>query len=411
MMSARVRWGVALWVSCVGCARTVSVEDAGAPADAISDRPFIEDATGPDVSACRCPGPCADGRCLRAVAIAASISHSCALLDDGTMRCWGDNYFHQIGDGTRAPAMRPVEPRGLRDVRAISVGDAHTCAALGDGSVWCWGGDATDGLETRFGNGLVPTRLVGVTSAIALSSGSLHHCALRSDGSVWCWGGSAFGEAGTLPVEGSTSLRALELSDVVEVRCALALTCARVGGAVRCAGRGAHGQIGDGATTDARELRLVFAESAVEISARVQSACARLADGSVRCWGWNERGMLGDGTMIDRSTPVVVRGVRDATAIAVGRYHGCAIVRDGTVRCWGANDSGQRGTGAASPEDNLRDATTVVGLSGATAIAAGWDHTCALRDDGSVWCWGQGEGGQLGDGAAVSRAAPVAVRW
>ena len=145
------------WVS-AGCTKTLAppadaaIVDVAAP-DATAAHGAAQDAPIPDADACRCPGPCDGGRCLRAVALTAGDRHTCALLDDQSVRCWGDNSLAQIGAGAGAAPSRPTAPRGLHDVRALAAGDVHTCAARADGSVWCWGigqsGQSGDGARVR----------------------------------------------------------------------------------------------------------------------------------------------------------------------------------------------------------------------------------------------------------------------
>ncbi|MDQ3036594.1 MAG: hypothetical protein M3Y87_29650 [Myxococcota bacterium] len=114
-------------------------------------------------------------------------------------------------------------------------------------------------------------------------------------------------------------------------------------------------------------------------------ACARLVSGRVACWGWNFVGQLGDGTRDDARAPVLVDGIGDATAIAVGMHHSCALHADGTVSCWGYNLAGQLGDGS---DVTRARPVRVVGVTDAVAIAAGEMHGCAVRVDGRLVCWG-----------------------
>jgi alpha-tubulin suppressor-like RCC1 family protein len=137
------------------------------------------------------------------------------------------------------------------------------------------------------------------------------------------------------------------------------------------------------------------------VSVGYYSACAITATYGVRCWGY----LSGDGTREERALPVEVVGLqRDATSVAAGRDFACASIADGTVRCWGDdNRSGQLGN--ASREKRLVP-IEVAGLSGVVAVAAGWQHACAMTNEGGVKCWGENENGQLGDGTTTSRSDP-----
>ncbi len=135
--------------------------------------------------------------------------------------------------------------------------------------------------------------------------------------------------------------------------------------------------------------------------------CALRNDGTVYCWGDNWEGQLGDGTTaLSRPTPVAVAGLTGATALAAGGSHTCALQSDGTVACWGDNYYGQLGDGTTTSRPTP---VAVAGLSGATALAVGGSHTCALRNDGTVACWGANYYGQLGDGTFTDRLTPTAV--
>src|SRR5207247_9206213 len=135
--------------------------------------------------------------------------------------------------------------------------------------------------------------------------------------------------------------------------------------------------------------------------------CALLGDGTVQCWGVGDSGQRGDGTFNNISTvPVAVVGMggaghlTNAVAVAARGYHSCALLGDGTVRCWGRNQDGQLGDGTvADPATGPPGSSTPVqvsGITGAAAVIAGGYHTCALFADGTAWCWGRGDDGQLG---------------
>jgi len=182
-------------------------------------------------------------------------------------------------------------------------------------------------------------------------------------------------------------------------------------GAAVCWGANGSGQLGNGSNADSAVPVPVSGLGAgvAAISAGADHTCALVAvDGgtSVQCWGRNDHGQLGDGTTTDRSVAVSIVGLpTGATVIAAGALHTCAVA-GGSAWCWGDGSDGQLGNGAA------QDASTPVavsGLSGVRTVAAGGAHTCAVTLSGSVSCWGLGSSGQLGVGSTTGSPSPVAI--
>lgn len=354
-------------------------------------------------------GPCSDGRCVNpAVQLALGGHHSCALLADHTVVCWGENNYGQLGDGTTTVHRRPAPVPGLTDVSEIAAGESSTCARVDDGSVLCWGGNQ----QGQLGDGttdtrLLPTPVMGLTNAVQLSMGSLHTCARLVDSSVVCWGYNASGQLG----DGTTTRRTLPtrmvgVDDAVEVQVGYSHSCLRRrGGGVLCTGFGGQGQRGDGTTNNSLVPTPVSSlTDAVQIAAGHDHACARLSGGGLSCWGYNGNGRLGDGSLVDRLVPTLIPdlGVED---VAAEGGHSC--VR--TVRsalCWGSNQMGQLGDGTTV---DRHVPTAVTGIDSALEIVPGHFHTCARLGGGSVVCWGLNTSGQLGDGTTTNRSLPTLV--
>ncbi len=148
--------------------------------------------------------------------------------------------------------------------------------------------------------------------------------------------------------------------------------------------------------------------------------CARFTDQQVRCWGQDTNGELGDGTTKTAYTTITNPGafkaelainLTNVAQLAAGNSFTCALLTDGTVSCWGMNNSAQIGTGAFS--SNVSTPTPVAGLSGVTSITSGMEHTCALKSDGTVWCWGEASNGQIGDGVghSLTSTQPGVSTW
>jgi alpha-tubulin suppressor-like RCC1 family protein len=214
---------------------------------------------------------------------------------------------------------------------------------------------------------------------------------------------------GVAPPGGSSPL---DRSTRVALSAGFQHACALDGGRVRCWGSNTAGQLGDG-TTDTRTTPVLVdgIDDAVEVAVGGNVSCARKSSGAVWCWGDNRFGQLGVGAPASSPRPREVRGV-NARSLVVGATRTCAIAKDGSVTCWGPlTDRVVVFANAACADTATCDATPrrVPGLSNVVQISIGWRSTCALTDDGSVWCWGHNERGQLGDGTRIDRDTPARI--
>lgn len=374
--------------------------------------------------------------------VAVGGNHICVLPGDGTVLCWGDNTFGQVGKGEFTD---PSLPAGDVLVQQTVVADA--AGAGGENCV-----DVTaDGAVLRCHGS---NSLTGVT---AIAAGSSHTCALLSDSTVKCWGSNAPIDGGQFSPslsggelgDGTTIARPVPvqviaghgqttpLSGVLALSAAAGYTCALLeDGTAKCWGN-APQAISTAPITVMADATNPLAQIA-SISTGDRNACAALVDGSVVCWG---DGLLGDqlsDTQRDGSLPVTVTvaGAPTTTlggiaALALGHTvfngpngfaqgHSCALNTSGEVLCWGWNDVSQLGNGfnmVTGGFDSQRDyAVPVIDapgsadpLRGVTAIAAGGYSTCALIDDGSVKCWGLGFGGDSFEGAGAPVPLEIAA--
>ncbi|HMQ24886.1 MAG TPA: carboxypeptidase regulatory-like domain-containing protein [Acidimicrobiales bacterium] len=395
--------------------------------------------------------------------LASGDTHTCAVLDDRTLKCWGDNGSGQLGLGDTADRgdgpgemgdSLPAIALGTgRSVTAVAAGAAHTCALLDNTAVKCWGNNAAGqlghGNTTTRGDGagemgdtLITTSVGTGRTPMAIDAGGSSSCVRLDDTRIKCWGDNGSGQLGL----GDTADRgdtggemgdALPPVDLAARRAVLDIdagdtTCALLdGGLVRCWGNNAAGQLGQGDTAHRGDapgevgdalpaVPLGSGERARQISASDTHACALLTDGRVKCWGDNATGQLGLGDTANRgdgpgemgdALPAVDLGTgRTATVVSVGNEHSCAVLDNGQVKCWGENTFGQLGLGdtviRGDAAGEMGDALPAVDLGTgrtATTVVAGNINTCAILDDASLKCWGFNGNGRLGLGDTANR--------
>ena len=359
-----------------------------------------------------CGWDCEASGCNDAVGVGVGERHACAIRTDQTVVCWGLNLYGALGNGTGTNSESPVVVETLRNARAVAGGLEHTCALVGDGTVRCWGANAVQQCDRERDNAiLTPHTVLSVNDAVALATGAEHTCVARASGHVDCWGNNEVGQLGrgTETIGRNSRQRVMGISNAVDVAAGHLHTCAALSdGTVACWGANSYGQLGDGTTMPRSTPRVVSGlDDAVAVAAGDRHSCALKSDGSVWCWGDNAFGQLGNGMTGLSTSPVRVRDLSDVADVvsgpATGR-HSCALRRDGELWCWGNNASGQIGDGTM----DVRLIPVRV-ASNVASVAVGGGSTCATRTDGSPVCWGRNDQGQLGDGTLAPRAVPTPI--
>jgi len=344
-------------------------------------------------------------------------AHTCAVLTNGTVKCWGQNAQGQLGDGTTTNRNKAsLLVSGLSSVASVATGNNHSCALITNGTMKCWGwnGHGQIGDNSLGTNRLTPVTASSLSGVSSISLRSASSCVKLSNGTAKCWGYNADGQVGdgTSGTARAVPTLVAGLSGVSSVSASGAHTCSKLtNGSVKCWGRNDHGQIGDGTSgADKLSPSSVLGLTGVgSISMGASHSCAVLTSGSVKCWGYNWYGQVGDGTSgTDRLTPVSVTGLSAVSQLSSGNGHSCAMLSNGTLKCWGRNDSGQLGNDTAAHQSSPVD---VIGLPNVNEVTTGDQHSCARQTDGTVHCWGNNGYGQVGSNTADTKhLTPIKVQ-
>ncbi len=370
----------------------------------------------------------------KVIQLASGEYHTCALLNNGQVRCWGSNEFGQLGHeniipiGNKASPYNYIFQAGSVDLGGaaveIAAGKNHTCALLDSGHVRCWGanqqGQAGYSIFTNLGDeiGETPALLGDVPlpgHVIHISAGYYNTCALLMNGEVHCWGSFGTGNNGYVSPVNSPNLGIN--GTVLSLASGFKHTCALLdNGAVKCwSGDGTLaegpllGELGYNNKSDVGPkdaANVLIGGNAVQLSSKRNHTCALLDNKKVRCWGANFMGQLGQGITAnvgDGIGPSIIKigDVKineDVKRIDVGVHHSCAVLTTGDVRCWGRGAEGQLGYGGDDEKigDNEFPSTiSTVDLGGkAVATSLGLYTSCALLESGQVRCWGLGADGR-----------------
>jgi alpha-tubulin suppressor-like RCC1 family protein len=298
--------------------------------------------------------------------------HACAIINDGSARCWGAGQFGKIGDGTGdnkqspSPVAFSQKFASNTTATAISAGDQHTCAILNYGNVSCWGRGAGSAIGIPLNNNdqnfPQPTNSLGVgRTALNISLGYQFACAILDNGLVSCWGGGGDGQMGngnnaeSNPIPTPTSSLGANRT-AVAIASGTTHTCVILdNGSVSCWGQNSYGALGRGteggySSNPALTNSLGPNRTAVSISAGYANTCVVLDNGEAKCWGYNGAGQLGDGTTTSQYSPTTVLMSSELrfSSIDISSGHNCAVFENGHATCWGYNTYGQYGDGSLS---------------------------------------------------------------
>lgn len=384
-----------------------------------------------------------------ATQVAAGRSHSCALIDDGTVRCWGLNDKGQLGDGTLNDSNEPGpvmidKDSPLTGATSVATSENHTCARVEEiingqktDTVRCWGDNSFGQLGQSKQTKPISTWAIHplngmgqpLSSVVRLATGASHTCVIVAS-QVRCWGKNDKGQLGYGDTIDRTNWGTTipKLDGVQLVSAGREHTCALVYGDIRCWGDNTRQQLGidkisqSYSPADPVTFPLGFSYAKGSLTAGAEHTCVLLfpdpsaSDGGVWCWGSNSQAQLGQPRtkLASSKDPLFVEDIIPAArSVEAGQAHTCTQsgppISGGPVRCWGSNINGQLG----GPPTEISSARPLLvpGISTAKSVVAGGSHSCALLNNGAVWCWGKNDQGQLGNGTTGGDSpTPVQVR-
>jgi len=352
-----------------------------------------------------------------------------------------------VSGSASVTVMAPLPTVSFATIEAAAY---HTCGRTAAGAAYCWGDNqgAQLGIGAPSNGATTPQPVSGGLTFASVSVGGVHACGLTAGGAAYCWGLDLYGGLGTGAAgpESCTSSQYPCSSAPLSVAGGLTFsslsagwgpTCAlTANGTAYCWGDNLDGALGVGADTSSVQscsvgpcsytpLAVAGGLAFTTLGAGNFHACGLITSGAAYCWGDNSTGELGIGVTAAPDTcatghgpcsrtPVAVAGGLTFTTLNVGTQHTCARATDGSWYCWGLNNYGQLGTGATGPETcagaacSSRPVAVSAGIN-LTAVVAGRRHSCGVTSAGTAYCWGENVSGQLGDGTTTNSLTPVAV--
>ncbi len=297
------------------------------------------------------------------IQVSGGYSHSAVIRSDESLWVWGQGIYGLLGNNSEVDRSTPVTTfAGGNDWKQVSCGTNHTTAIKNDGSLWIWGYNSSGqlGINNTVTRSTPVTTFAGGTNWKQVSGGSSHTAAIKTDGSLWIWG------------------------------------------------QGANAELGNNATTNRSTPVTTFAggNNWKQVSCGTNYTAAIKTDGSLWTWGFGTSGQLGNNDTTNRSTPVTTfAGGTNWKQVFCGTNHTAAIKTDGTLWLWGAGSTGRLGN-----NDTTNRSTPVTTFTGGTnwkQVSGGASHTAAIKTDGTLWVWGRGTQGQLGNNTTTARSTPV----
>jgi alpha-tubulin suppressor-like RCC1 family protein len=347
--------------------------------------------------------------------VATSNRTTCGITTSNKLKCWGDNNYGQIGDGTTTDKSSPVPIDTNTDYIRVSLGSAKYgttgCGITTTGILKCWGASFTGALGVVLDRTSTSESLPKVVDAnesyMRVDVGEHHTCGITQNNVLKCWGTNTYGQLGILPsIIIPTAVNNNLYSKIATGR---KHTCAiTTSGVMQCMGDNYYGQLGNQNSSD--DLKTPVAADSSETYSKVAvtdySTCGITNLGVLKCWGRNNYGQITGGT-ISSLLPVVVSAGTTFTEVTAGDLHACAITTSGALFCWGDNNYYQLG------DSNTALKSTPFRVDGTelySKVSSEYKHTCGITTGGVLKCWGYNSNGQIGNNNVdVSQNYPVAI--
>jgi len=344
--------------------------------------------------------------------VSAGMDFTCGIDSALYLYCWGRNEYGTLGVGDTADRKTASLLSTSPVWASVSAGGYFACAQTIGGYLYCWGdnnnGSVGDGTTA---DRLQPTEVVNTPDWLSLDTGFLHACALRDDYTLWCWGQNGYGQIGNGGFSNATA-GPVQLAKTWKTMSVGGYhTCAirKKDNTLWCWGQNDEGELGIGTLKNKNVPTKVGTSSNwALVQCGGYHTCAKKKDGTIWCFGRNQEGQIGNGKFSNTvKSPVKVGKATNWASLSNGNFHSCAMKKNTGLYCWGWNGGGQLATG--DTVDRKRPRLVNGAGTGYLLYSAGGAHTCGLWSDSQIWCWGANWAGQLGNGNTVDQTFPSQV--
>jgi alpha-tubulin suppressor-like RCC1 family protein len=331
--------------------------------------------------------------------------HNLVIKTDGALWAWGQNNENQIGNNLSTNQLTPLQIGTDNSWISLSAGTYYSVGIKSDGTLWAWG-DNDYGQSSPSGT---PQMIGSDNDWVAVSAGLGFTSAIKSDGTLWIWGFNMYGQLGNgTTVNSNTPAQVGTDTDWVAVSNGSQHVMAlKSDGTLWAWGMDDQGCLGLGNLSDQHiPVQVGTANDWTKIYAGYSSSAAIKSDGTLWVWGYNEYGMIGDGTTTNKQSPIQIGSDTNWKSVAI-TTHTMAIKTDGTLWAWGRNNYGKIGNGLSSG-NQLTPVQIGTDTDWVQAIP-GFEHSIAIKGNGTIYTWGHNNFGQLGDGTTVDKIVPTQI--